>query len=87
MSVSDKPCYAPIDYRTRPPHEEDNMPWSEIRTGPGWGTARACQACGNAAGNLCIFYSYSCGRNGDATATDEIWCSACGKYSTFCDEL
>jgi hypothetical protein len=86
-SVSDTPIKAPADYRTREESYKDDLPWSEERTGPGWPTERACAACGNSQGNLCIFYYYWCSRNGDGTENHEIWCSRCQKYSLYVTSL
>jgi len=84
--VSDAPMVAPADYASRPEtHEREDL--SEVRGGgPGWSTELACGACGNVAGNVQIWHSWWCGRNGDATTNDEIRCARCGKYSLFIRE-
>lgn len=83
--VSDQPIVAPADYATRPERrvEED---LSEVHTGPGWPTDLACGACGNTQGNLAIWHSWWCSRNGDATSNDEVRCGRCGMFTLYIRE-
>ncbi len=77
------PWFVPADYESRTLSEEVTD-MSEIRTGgPGWATTRACFDCGNSDGNLQIWYSWWCSRNGDATANDVIRCAQCKRYSLY----
>jgi hypothetical protein len=79
--TSRAPIIAPADYATCPRHVVEDL--VEVRCGPGWPTDLACGACGNVEGNVQIWSSWWCGRNGDATANDEIRCARCGMYSLF----
>jgi len=79
--TTDRPTLAPPDWRTRPPHFEEDSPWFERRTGPGWPCDLGCPDCGHAGNNLCICYEYSCGATGDAVVREEICCAGCGWYA------
>lgn len=83
--VSDKPIVAPADWETRAPrHEVEDL--SEVRDGGSWPTTLACFACGNAEGNVAVFHSWWCSRNGDARSNDEIRCAKCRKYTLYITE-
>lgn len=81
--VSDAPNVAAADHESQPyRHQEDDL--TDVRTGgPGWPTTIPCGACGNVEGNLAVWYSWWCSRNGDATENDEVRCGACRKYSLY----
>ncbi len=85
-TVSRTPIVAPLDYAARPLSEQRDL-GSLVRTGgPGWATSLACGGCGNAEGNLQIWHSWWCSRNGDATSNDEIQCARCGLFTLFITE-
>ena len=81
MRTTDKPTLAPEDFRARPAERKEDLPWSEVWTGPGRPTEHACAGCGNSEGNLCIYDSWSCGHTGDVVINNEIVCEACGRFS------
>jgi hypothetical protein len=81
--ISDTPNVAAADHERQPyRHEENEL--TDVRTGgPGWPTTIPCGACGNVGGNLAVWYSWWCSRNGDATENDEFRCGTCRKYSLY----
>ena len=62
--VSDTPNVAAADHESQPYRHEENELTDVRAGGSGWPTTIPCGACGNLEGNLAVWYSWWCSRNG-----------------------